>query len=90
MPKYIYKVQTDRVLLPTNGEVRFGNAVLNNASLTTIGTVSGKLTATKAATVAAVSTADATDLATALVLVNALKAKLNEVIAGQKTAAQML
>ena len=41
-------------------------------------------TATKIVDVATVGTADATDLATALVLVNALKARLNALIAALK------
>lgn len=41
-------------------------------------------TATKIAGVAAVSTADATDLATAITLVNALKVKINALIAALK------
>lgn len=40
--------------------------------------------ATKVAAVAAVSTADATDLATAITLVNALKVKMNALIAALK------
>lgn len=84
MPKYIYKVQTDRVIMPTTGEIRFGSSILSWAVL------NGKLTASKAASVAAVASPNATDLPTALTLVNELKAQVNTLIAGQKTAAQML
>ena len=43
----------------------------------------------QAATISSVGTADATDLATAQTLVNDLKAKINTIIADQKTAGQI-
>lgn len=45
--------------------------------------------AIQAANVAAIATADATDLATVITLANATKAKVNAILAGQVTAKQM-
>lgn len=45
--------------------------------------------ATQAATVAAISTADATDLASSEALANATKAKVNEIIAALKACGAM-
>lgn len=92
MPKYIYKVQTDNITMPADGWLKFGAATFNAASLTAIGTISGKLTATKAASIAAVASANAgaTYTAAEQTLINELKTQVNALIAGQKTAGQML
>lgn len=82
MPKYIYKVSTERVLMPTTGEIRFGTTIITAA------TISGKLTATKATTVAAVTGADASaayDAATQATITE-LKTKLNAALAALKAA----
>lgn len=77
-------LRADKIIMGTAGQILIGGATVNVTNF------NAKLTASKAASVAAVASPNATDLATALTLVNELKAQLNTLIAGQKTAGQML
>lgn len=92
MPKYFVKVMASNITMPDTGWIKFGASTLNAASVTAIGTISGKLTATKAASIAAVAStnAGATYTVAEQALINELKTQVNALIAGQKTAGQML
>lgn len=74
----------DKIIMGSTGQIVLGAVTISVTNF------NAKLTAAKAASVAAVATADATDLPTVIALANQLKSTLNTLIAGQKTAGQML